>query len=388
MPIAKLELLGGDGLRAVGVDDDGVHQDVAELAPVRPGIHAHAAAGRARDRRGELEPAEAGVAGAVQADRVRRAAAGEDQLAVDARRRQLSREPDDDAHRPRRRAAARSSRGRSARRASSAVGGPARAPPAARRRDCGRASQRAAPPVPIVVKRESGDVLVHAHRLSRPAGRRPGRRRRRRARARRPRGARAVAGAPRLRRRSAPRRRARRGRESPSITSLPVTPGDRLLPRRVDVRHRDVVRRRERFGELVGEMPGARVEMRLEEDAQRAARVALAGGLDRAGDLRRMVGVVVDHRDAPERVHLEPAAGAGELCEQRSRLAARDARGFERRERRSGVLAIQPAGQRERALVRRCVAHDRRSASRARRRTRFPARRATRTRCDGRARCS
>ncbi len=104
MPIAKLELLGGDGLRAAGVDDDGVHQDVAELAPVRPGIHAHAAAGRARDRRRELEAAEARVAGAMQTDRVDRSAAGERSVAVDAHRRELSAELERRPPRRRRRA--------------------------------------------------------------------------------------------------------------------------------------------------------------------------------------------------------------------------------------------------------------------------------------------
>ena len=64
---------------AVGGRDERAHDDRAPVAAVRARVHPHAAAGRAGDRAGELEAAEPGVAGAVEADGVRRAAARDEQ---------------------------------------------------------------------------------------------------------------------------------------------------------------------------------------------------------------------------------------------------------------------------------------------------------------------
>ena len=75
--------------RAPAADDDRVDEHGAPVAPVGAGVHPHAAAGRARDRRGELEAAEPRVARAMQADGVRRAAACDEQLAVDLDRCEL-----------------------------------------------------------------------------------------------------------------------------------------------------------------------------------------------------------------------------------------------------------------------------------------------------------
>ena len=220
MPIAKLELLGGDRPRAAGVDDDGVDQDVAPVAPVGAGVHAHAAAGRARDRRGELEAAEAGVAGAVQADRVRRPAAGDEQ----SRRR-----PAPTASSPpslTTSASTPSSCGEHVRAEADRLDRdargrpPSRAPPASSSIDSGpREPARRAAGADRREARERDALLERDHRLSRPAGRRPGRRRRRRARAarrpgraRRRRYAGAFVDGRRSRRRARPDRRARRRR--------------------------------------------------------------------------------------------------------------------------------------------------------------------------------
>ena len=76
--------------RAVGVDDERPLEHAGEVAAVGARVHPDAAAGRARDRAGELEAAEPGGAGAVQADRVRRAAARDEQLALDRDRGELA----------------------------------------------------------------------------------------------------------------------------------------------------------------------------------------------------------------------------------------------------------------------------------------------------------
>ena len=60
--------------------------------PVGAGVHAHTAAGGARDRGGELEAAEPGRPRAMEADGIRRAAADHERLALDASRSELARE--------------------------------------------------------------------------------------------------------------------------------------------------------------------------------------------------------------------------------------------------------------------------------------------------------
>ena len=66
--------------------------------------------------------------------------------------------------------------------------------------------------------------------------------------------------------------------------------------------------RGERGAELAREMARARVEVRLEEHAEPAARESLARGRDRRGELGRMVAVVVDDRHAVSLRDLEAAA--------------------------------------------------------------------------------
>ena len=85
----------------------------APVAVVGSGIHPHASAGRARDRAGELEAAEPGSARAMEADRVRRAAARRRESSpVDRDLRELAREPQNEHVDPRRRPRADSSRAR------------------------------------------------------------------------------------------------------------------------------------------------------------------------------------------------------------------------------------------------------------------------------------
>ena len=115
------------------VDDERALEDLPPVAPVRARVHPDAAADRPRDRAGELEAAEPGGARAVEADRIRGAAAGaraarrrprpqRARLRAGARApRRLRRRPGGSS-RARRRATPRPSRG-----------GPARAPPRARR---------------------------------------------------------------------------------------------------------------------------------------------------------------------------------------------------------------------------------------------------------------
>ena len=200
---------------------------VAPVAAVGARVHPDAAAGRAGDRAGELEPAEPGVARAVEADRVRRAAAGDEQ------------------RRPRRSTAASSPASRSDERVDAVVGGEqVRAEPDGRDREpalgaptrsacsssatvAGSANARAGPPVPIVVSRASGDALLDARSRRAassdqraPRVRRP--RRRASARGRRAGPSRATSAAPVSSGGRPARAHARRGARR--ATSLPVTP--------------------------------------------------------------------------------------------------------------------------------------------------------------------
>src|SRR5206468_6908811 len=80
MAIRELELVRSRRTWAAGVDDDGVDHDRAPVAPVRAGVHPDAAARGARNRRRELEAAEAGRTRAMETDGVGRAAARDEQL--------------------------------------------------------------------------------------------------------------------------------------------------------------------------------------------------------------------------------------------------------------------------------------------------------------------
>ena len=68
----------------------GADEEVGPVAAVGAGVHPDAAAGRAGDCAGELEAAETGGAGVVQADRIGRAAACDQQLALDSHGREFS----------------------------------------------------------------------------------------------------------------------------------------------------------------------------------------------------------------------------------------------------------------------------------------------------------
>ncbi len=139
---------------SAALDDGRLLEHGGEVAPERAGVHAHAAAERARDRRGELEAAEPGRAGAVQAGRVRRTAAARAATHLRGAPRRARLPGAGRARRRRRRRRARSSRARSSRPRGPPrrrLGAVARAP-----RGCAAwRSRRAGPPVPIVVRRAS-----------------------------------------------------------------------------------------------------------------------------------------------------------------------------------------------------------------------------------------
>src|SRR3954454_1696382 len=96
VPVRELEVVGVERPPPGGVDDDRLDEHRPELDAVGSRVHPDPAADRAGDRRGELEAAQVGVAGAVQADRVRGAAAREELPAVDARLGQLPFEVEDE----------------------------------------------------------------------------------------------------------------------------------------------------------------------------------------------------------------------------------------------------------------------------------------------------
>ena len=92
-----------------------------------------------------------------------------------------------------------------------------------------------------------------------------------------------------------------------------------MLPRRVDVRDGNGIGSRKRPSELGREMLRARVEMRLEQD-QNPARIDLAGGCERRGDLRRVMCIVVVDPDAARLpAELEATRHAAVLGDVRSR---------------------------------------------------------------------
>src|SRR6266571_994972 len=81
-PVAQTELGGRAPLGPARAHDQGTFEDRGPVASVCACVHPDPAAGRAGDRAGELEPAEAGGAGAMQRDRVRRPASGDEELAA------------------------------------------------------------------------------------------------------------------------------------------------------------------------------------------------------------------------------------------------------------------------------------------------------------------
>jgi hypothetical protein len=82
-----------------------------------------------------------------------------------------------------------------------------------------------------------------------------------------------------------------------------VGAADRLLAGGIDLGHEQHVDRRQHLGEVVQQVAGARVAVRLEREHDAPPRPALADRLERRGDLGRVMTVVVDQRDAADRQH-------------------------------------------------------------------------------------
>ena len=293
MPVREAELGRSQPAGALGGDDPGADEDLRPVAAVRARVHPDAAAGRAGDRAGELEAAETGRARLVEADGVRRPAAGDERLAFDAHRRELAREPEHE-------------------RVDAVVGAEqVRAQTDRRNRK--------------VALRGPGERLLELAEARRPGERasRPARADRRQPRQRHPvldvhaiasstsGPARSTSPAPTVRTRSPGRAQAATSL-APSSTAgaqparmpgrkrvddeLAVDALDRLLACAVDLGDAGRVGARQCGAELVGEVAGARVEVRLEEH-EHPARRALARRGDGRRDLGGVVGVVVEDRD-------------------------------------------------------------------------------------------
>ena len=155
MPVGEPEPAEVDRPRPGRPDDDGVEQHGAPVAAVCARVHADAPARRPGDRGGELEPAEPRVPRAVEADRVLRAAAGDQRLALDPHRRELALEPEDERVDPF--VGGEQIRAEPDRLDRHALRrGPPRRASSSWSSVAGRPSQRAGPPVPMVVSRASG----------------------------------------------------------------------------------------------------------------------------------------------------------------------------------------------------------------------------------------
>ena len=117
--------------------------------------------------------------------------------------------------------------------------------------------------------------------------------------------------------------------------------GNGLLARGIDLGDAGDVGARQRFGQLVGEVERARVEVRLEEREHAAAVHERPRRLEGRGDLRGMVAVVVVEPDAVHlRGEVEAAVRAGELGEHALRVGARHVHRLEGGERAGGVQAV------------------------------------------------
>ena len=90
-PVLEPELERRSPIRPVGGDDERTLEDAGDVASICAGIHLHTAADRPRDRAGELEPTQRRGAHAVEADGERCAASGQQAVALDRRRREVSR---------------------------------------------------------------------------------------------------------------------------------------------------------------------------------------------------------------------------------------------------------------------------------------------------------
>ena len=133
---------------------------------------------------------------------------------------------------------------------------------------------------------------------------------------------------------------------------LPRHPLDRLLPGGIDIGHRDDVGGGQRVRKLAGEMPGAGVEMRLEQDEQ-AAVLSVTQRVQCRGDLGRMMSVVVvDGHASCIAAMFEPPRCATELCEYACGLLTAHTSELECRERGRRVAAVVLTGDRQWPLVR------------------------------------
>ena len=97
--------------------------------------------------------------------------------------------------------------------------------------------------------------------------------------------------------------------------------GDRLLARRVDVGHDGQIRRRECLPHLLMVLPGAGIEVGLEEGHEPPVGIGLARGGQRGLELGRVMGVVVHDGHAAE--FAEPIEAPPDPAELRQRLERR-----------------------------------------------------------------
>ena len=138
-----------------------------------------------------------------------------------------------------------------------------------------------------------------------------------------------------------------------------VGAGDRRLAGGVHLVDDERVGVGEHLRELVEQVARARVAMRLEGEHDAAAGPALAGGLDRRGDLGRVMAVVVDERDACRCAvatvaeELQPALDALEAGERALDRAVVDLELGRDGDRRERIQHVVPARQVERDVQRR-----------------------------------
>ena len=171
--VREAERLGRHPRLPVGGHDERAYEHVRPVAPVRTGVHEHAAACGSGDRARELEPTEPGLAGAVEAHRVRRAPAGLENAVASVHRWQGRPRAAARARRRRRRRRARSSPARPPARRALRRGRTA-APRTARRSFAGARTRAPDRRVPIVVSRASGtpcSISITREGLRRPRAR-------------------------------------------------------------------------------------------------------------------------------------------------------------------------------------------------------------------------
>ena len=124
-----------------------------------------------------------------------------------------------------------------------------------------------------------------------------------------------------------------------------IDPGDRRLPSRVDLGDPHRVGTGEGRGERVGEVPGAGEEVRLEDGDEPAVRKTRPGGGNRRTHFPRMMGVVIDDRDARHRAQpLESPDDAGKVAERGADRLPADPERASSDSCGQRVLGVVPAG--------------------------------------------